>query len=800
MNFNNNLVVVGSLEVSSIGLTASASGVTKVYDGTTSMTGVTLGLSTLKAGDVVTVNGQGAFSSRSVGTNLSYSISALSLSGADAGNYHLTGGSSFSGSNGQITPASAFVTGTTTNLTYNGQIQHEIAPTSSGFLAGDSITISGAASGKDAGTYQSNLTVSGTDVGNYSVTVTNADLVISPKAVTVTNTSRSSTYDGSSTYGSLASGMTFTTSALIGQDSVASVTQTATGVTTGAVAKAGNFSVIPSVAVMGTGLASNYSFSYAASTHSVNKASLQVSANNASKTYDAAAYSGGNGVSYTGLVGGESASVLGGTLSYGGSSQGATNVGSYTITPSGLSSNNYAITYANSTLTISPAALMAIVGALTGSVNKVYDGTNTATLDSTNFQLSGWMGSDGASVTKTTGTYDSKSVGTGKTVTVNLASSDYAPTGSTVLANYSLPTTITGAVGSVTPAALRISGITAVDKVYDGTTAAMINTTGTVKDGLITGDIVNIVASGAFDDKNVGNAKVVSITGMALNGPDAGNYRLASSSASVNANISKAVLLVIGAAANDKTFDGTNSATVTGGRVSPIGSDAVGLSAANATFNDASIGINKPVSTLYTLIGPDAVNYNVVQPDGLTASINANPVSVPAVQQLVVIPAATVSVVTPSVPLVTVSTSDSTTPAGPLTTATSGTTSQIAIAVTGSLTPVGSSTSSGGNSNQGTSSFVAVKTFDVVKVSPGTTFNLTLPENTFTHSVSTTPLQISATTATGSPLPDWVIFSPGERRFTGTPPLGVTSLQVMVVATDTNGNQVSTTLSLQFGG
>jgi hypothetical protein len=1056
VNFNNNLVVIGSLEVSSIGLTASASGVTKVYDGTTSMTGVTLGLSNLKAGDVVTVNGQGAFSSRSAGTNLSYSISALSLSGADAGNYHLTGGSSFSGSNGQITPASAFVTGSATNLTYNGLTQHQIAPTSSGFFAGDSITISGAASGKDAGTYQSSLTVSGTDVGNYSVTVTNAnlligkailtlsgtrtydggttfagqyltatgvngetftvtgsgsssnlasknvsanplgttlssvdglslgsssnggqsanynllgttgssigltkanlsitatpsltgniyngspfygtytstalsadtaslivsglasgthagtytsnlvvagsalanyntpiitnaDLVISPKAVTVTNTSRSSTYDGSSTYGSLASGMTFTTSALIGQDSVASVTQTATGVTTGAVAQAGNFSVIPSVAVMGTGLASNYSFSYAASTHSVNKASLQVSANNASKTYDAAAYSGGNGVSYTGLVSGESASVLGGTLSYGGTSQGAVIAGTYTITPGGLSSTNYTLSYVNGSLVINRAGLSAISGSLTGSVNKIYDGTNTATLGSGNFLLTGWMGSDGASVTKTTGTYDNSNAGSGKTVTVSLASSDYAPTGSTVLSNYTLPSSISGAVGTITPAALVISGITAADKVYDGTTSASVNsvgvvkagliagdvvnvsatgvfsgknadinksvklinnysgaslgnymvssqestrasitpatltisgitasdkvydgttsavisTTGAVNAGLITGDIVNIVASGAFDDKNVGNAKVVSITGMALNGPDAGNYRLASSSASVTANISKAVLLVIGAAANDKTFDGTNSATVTGGRVSPIGSDAVSLSAANATFNDASIGINKPVSTLYTLIGPDAVNYNAVQPDGLTASINANPASVPAVQQLVVIPATTVSVVNPSVPLITETTSAPTTPTGSLTTAASGTTSQIAIAVTGSLTPVGSSTSSGGNSNQGTSSFVAVRTFDVVKILPGTTFNLTLPDNTFTHSVSTTPLQISATTATGSPLPDWVIFSPGERRFTGTPPLGVTSLQVMVVATDTNGNQVSTTLSLQFGG
>jgi hypothetical protein len=530
----------------------------------------------------------------------------------------------------------------------------------------------------------------------------------------------------------------------------------------------------------------------------ITPASLTVTADNASKTYDAQAYSGGAGVTYSGFVNGETVAVLSGTLSYSGTSQGAVNAGTYDITPGGLSSANYNLSYANGSLVINRAGLSAIAGSLTGSVGKVYDGSTTATLSSGNFVLTGWLGSDGATVTKTSGTYDNSNSGSGKTVTVNLSASDYASTGSTVLANYTLPTTITGAVGSVTPAALSISGITASSKTYDGTMAATVSTSGLVKSGLVTGDDITVNTSGVFLDKNAGTNKTVTLTNT-LGGTDLINYTITEQTDTI-ANISKANLMVTNAAANDKTFDGTNSATVTGGRVSPIGSDAVGLSAANATFNDASIGINKPVSTLYTLIGPDAVNYNVVQPDGLTASINANPVSVPAVQQLVVIPAATVSVVTPSVPLVTVSTSDSTTPAGPLTTATSGTTSQIAIAATGSLTPVGSSTSSGGNSNQGTSSFVAVKTFDVVKVSPGTTFNLTLPENTFIHSVSTTPLQISATTANGSPLPDWVIFSPGERRFTGTPPLGVTSLQVMVVATDTNGNQVSTTLTLQFGG
>jgi hypothetical protein len=1016
-NFNNNLVVVGSLEVSSIGLTASANGVSKVYDGTTSMSGVTLGLSTLKGGDVVTVNGLGAFSSRNVGTNLSYSISGLSLFGADAGNYHLTGGSSFSGSNGQITRASATVTGTATNLTYNGLMQNQIAATSSGFIAGDSITISGAASGKGAGTYQSNLTVGGTDVGNYSVTVananlligqanltlsgtrtydggttfsgqyltatgvngetftvtgagnssnlasknvsanpngttlssvdglnlgissnggrsanynalsaagssisvtkanlsvmatpslsgntyngsafsapytttvlsgdaaslivnglasgtdagtytsnlvvsgpamanyntptiTNADLVISPKAVTVTNTSQSTTYDGVSTYGSLAAGMSFTTSTLVGRDAVASVTQSANGVTTGAIAQAGSFTVTPSAAMMGTGLASNYSFSYVAGSHSVNKANLTVTANNASKTYDAQPYSGGAGVTYSGLVNSETAAVLSGSLRYSGSSQGAVNAGTYTIIPGGLSSANYTLSYINGSLVINRAGLSAVSGSLTGLVGKVYDGTSAATLSSGNFVINGWLGSDGATVTKTSGTYDNANAGSGKTVTVNLSASDYAPNGSTVLANYTLPTSISGAVGSITPAVLVISGITASDKVYDGNASAVINTTGAVKAGLITGDVVNVVASGAFADKNVGNGKAVSITGVALNGPDAGNYRLVSSSASAAANISKANLLVTGSTANDKMFDGTSSAIVTGGRISPIGGDVVSLSAANATFSDASIGINKLVSTFYALTGADAGNYTVVQPNGLTASINPNPVSAPSVQQLVVVPAVTVSIVAPRTSLVTVSSSAPVTPAGtsnttstiaggnqpsvdstpatvsspstapatPGTTASSGTVtssilssstttpsgtgSPIAVEIKGSITPIGLSTSSGGTSNQGTASFVAVNTFDIVKIAPDTTANLTLPDNTFIHSVSSTPLQISATTAGGSPLPDWVKFSPGERRFIVTPPAGMTSLQVVVVATDTAGNQASTTLTLQFG-
>ena len=49
------------------------------------------------------------------------------------------------------------------------------------------------------------------------------------------------------------------------------------------------------------------------------------------------------------------ASVLSGTIAYGGSSQGAVNAGTYTIIPSNQTSSNYAINYVDGTLTINPA-------------------------------------------------------------------------------------------------------------------------------------------------------------------------------------------------------------------------------------------------------------------------------------------------------------------------------------------------------------------------------------------------------------------------------------------------------------
>jgi hypothetical protein len=79
----------------------------------------------------------------------------------------------------------------------------------------------------------------------------------------------------------------------------------------------------------------------------------------------------------------------------------------------------------------------------------VYDGTLVATLTPANFLLSGFVGSDSATVTQTVGTYASKNVGTAIGVSAALSPSDFAAVGSTVLSNYSLPSLAEGKIGTI---------------------------------------------------------------------------------------------------------------------------------------------------------------------------------------------------------------------------------------------------------------------------------------------------------------------------------------------------------------
>lgn len=85
--------------------------------------------------------------------------------------------------------------------------------------------------------------------------------------------------------------------------------------------------------------------------------------------------------------------------------------------------------------------------------------------------------------------------------------------------------------------AVVIPAVTVADKTYDGTTAAAI--TGRSLDGVHPGNEVTLGTSGAaaFDTKDVGTGKTVTVGGLVLTGPAAGNYALSTDTVSVTAAI-----------------------------------------------------------------------------------------------------------------------------------------------------------------------------------------------------------------------------------------------------------------------
>src|SRR5919202_3247931 len=97
----------------------------------------------------------------------------------------------------------------------------------------------------------------------------------------------------------------------------------------------------------------NYDISFASGTLTVGRAVLLVKAEDKTKTYGGAAVP--FTVTYDGFVNGEGPSALGGTLAFNFTDSPATSAGSHAITPGGLTSDNYEISFVDGTLTVTRA-------------------------------------------------------------------------------------------------------------------------------------------------------------------------------------------------------------------------------------------------------------------------------------------------------------------------------------------------------------------------------------------------------------------------------------------------------------
>src|SRR5260370_983215 len=104
---------------------------------------------------------------------------------------------------------------------------------------------------------------------------------------------------------------------------------------------------------------------------------------------------------------------------------------------SGTVASNYTLpTTASGARQITPATLTASILSHPPKISLLH---YAATLTSANFSVSGLVGGESFTVTKTTGTYNSKDVATAVTVTASLASGDFTPVSGATATNYALP-------------------------------------------------------------------------------------------------------------------------------------------------------------------------------------------------------------------------------------------------------------------------------------------------------------------------------------------------------------------------
>ena len=221
---------------------------------------------------------------------------------------------------------------------YDGFVNNETKAVLSGTL---SLTCSYVKNQTGAGNYD--ITPSGYTSSNYDITFTKGTLTVGKKALEdgfIANIA-SLVYNG------------------VAQEPAPVVTFNGMTLVKGtdySVSYENNVNVGTATATV-TALANSTKYSGTASkTFTITTAALTVTADNKSVTYgdDAPTYT----VSYDGFVNNETNAVLGGTLALACDYvKDQSGVGNYTITPSGYTSDNYAITFTNGTLTVGTKAL-----------------------------------------------------------------------------------------------------------------------------------------------------------------------------------------------------------------------------------------------------------------------------------------------------------------------------------------------------------------------------------------------------------------------------------------------------------
>jgi hypothetical protein len=620
----------------------------KVYDGTDTICIIGATINGIEAGDVNDVNiaPSSLFATLTSGDRASavgVSSTAIALEGVEAYNYNLSQQPTISDKVDIAARPLKVINVPQPTKVYSGSAYVNLDISSAeldNLVATDvaNVTIKQqvypvSTPNKNVGKYSGAATIliEGTAAGNYSVeplvwnNTTGVDdfIAITKKGLTLVGATvtPSKVYDGTDTISVNISGATF--NGVVGSDDVR--TTGTDNYATLATADAGTGIAVTglTIALDGTDK-DNYDFTVPSSFGTVAITPKPLSVLNAttasSKVYDntdtiTIIHDGvSTGIALDGIVATDAVTIDAGSLYATLSSKNASATIARTATAqlalAGAKAGNYTLAQpALSSVTINKKTLE-VLGA-TVAATKVYDGTDTMTiggspaLDGVVLKASG----DPEDVTLS-GFYATlnggKAAGVGKAATAHLALA-----GADASVNYQLTQpTLTDV--TVTPRELTVTGATAKAKVYDGTDTTSI--VGATLHNAVVGDDVALVGLVAtLDAATVGNTRTVTSTALVLDGADKNNYTLTPPSLAATAITAKPLTIANTAVTLTKTYDGSDSASVTnaGDKVGVITADAgdVTVTATAKYVNGSEAGSGKIISVAYAIAGSKAGNY-----------------------------------------------------------------------------------------------------------------------------------------------------------------------------------------------
>lgn len=248
-----------------------------------------------------------------------------------------------------------------------------------------------------------------------------------------------------------------------------------------------------------------------------------------------------------------------------------------------------------------------------GSIVKTYDAKLSAPLSTQYAQTHEAITGDNVMLYATDASFGDKNVGLNKVVRLHgleLIGADAA--------NYALATNAQWYQGSINKALIAdIQGLIAENKVYDGTTHVQLNQDQVKLAGAFIGDQLNLeIGQAQFATKNAGQDRLVSVSGLTLNGQDAQNYQLLPTSLNLQANIDQAVIHLQGVQALDKTYNGNINAQFNINDIAlngKIAGDDLGL-VLNGVYADKNAGTDKSIRLVQAyLSGIDGQNYRLAE-------------------------------------------------------------------------------------------------------------------------------------------------------------------------------------------